>query len=177
MKKRNIILISLVVIFAIYGCLYFYSKYFSGSDVDLNNQESVQRFLKKGNLTSATADETKNEWLFVYEEPGKPALSNRLMFNNKTVCYLTNGIESQCDKIKFRSGDRVEIAGEIKDGKVTVSELAMIKETEYGEEYNPERICIQVITSAKNPSTGEKKEFPTQCDVPVGWEIINESSF
>ena len=32
--------------------------------------------------------------------------------------------------------------------------------------------CIQVITPARNPSTGEVKDFPTPCDVPQGWEII-----
>ncbi len=33
-------------------------------------------------------------------------------------------------------------------------------------------ICAQVITPARNPSTGEIKEFPTPCDVPDGWETI-----
>ncbi len=35
------------------------------------------------------------------------------------------------------------------------------------------RICIQVITPAKNEKTGECKEFPTPCDVPKGWENVN----
>ncbi|MFH1175215.1 MAG: hypothetical protein V1698_00650, partial [bacterium] len=29
--------------------------------------------------------------------------------------------------------------------------------------------CIQVITPAKNPRTGECKNFPTPCDIPAGW--------
>lgn len=33
-------------------------------------------------------------------------------------------------------------------------------------------ICIQVITTARNPDTGEVVEFPTPCDVPEGWEIV-----
>lgn len=32
--------------------------------------------------------------------------------------------------------------------------------------------CIQVITPARNPETGEIQEFPTPCDVPEGWEEI-----
>lgn len=32
--------------------------------------------------------------------------------------------------------------------------------------------CIQVITPARNPKTGEVKNFPTPCDVPEGWEKI-----
>ena len=134
-------------------------------------------FLKKGNLTSLTSDESKNEWLLVYEEPDKPALNNEIVFNNKSICYLANGDQSACSEIKFKSGDRVEIAGELKDGKVTISELVLINATESGEEYNKEKICIQAITSAKNPSTGETKQFSTPCDVPVGWEVVNEASY
>lgn len=32
--------------------------------------------------------------------------------------------------------------------------------------------CIQVITLARNPQTGEVKDFPTPCDVPMGWEVL-----
>lgn len=35
--------------------------------------------------------------------------------------------------------------------------------------------CIQVITSAKNSTTGEIKEYSTPCDVPAGWEIVDNS--
>lgn len=35
-------------------------------------------------------------------------------------------------------------------------------------------VCIQVITKARNPQTGEVKEFPTPCDVPEGWKLIQE---
>jgi hypothetical protein len=35
-----------------------------------------------------------------------------------------------------------------------------------------ERACIQVITPAVNPATGEIREFPTPCDVPDTWERI-----
>jgi len=37
-------------------------------------------------------------------------------------------------------------------------------------------VCIQVITPAKNPTTGECKEFPTPCDVPTGWVKVNSCS-
>ena len=33
-------------------------------------------------------------------------------------------------------------------------------------------VCIQVVTPARNPDTGQIKEFPTPCDVPEGWEVI-----
>lgn len=36
----------------------------------------------------------------------------------------------------------------------------------------PPPICIQVITPAQNPKTGECRNFPTPCDVPAGWKIV-----
>jgi len=33
-------------------------------------------------------------------------------------------------------------------------------------------VCIQVVTKAYNPQTGEIKDFPTPCDVPLSWEKI-----
>ncbi len=33
-------------------------------------------------------------------------------------------------------------------------------------------VCIQVVTSARNPKTGEIKDFGTPCDVPAGWEVL-----
>lgn len=35
-----------------------------------------------------------------------------------------------------------------------------------------DELCIQVITQARNPVTGEIREFPTPCDVPEGWTRI-----
>ncbi len=35
-------------------------------------------------------------------------------------------------------------------------------------------ICAQVITSAKNPDTGEVVDYATPCDVPEGWEVVRQ---
>ena len=35
-----------------------------------------------------------------------------------------------------------------------------------------DEVCIQVITPARNPQTGEVRDFPTPCDVPEGWELV-----
>lgn len=32
-------------------------------------------------------------------------------------------------------------------------------------------VCIQIIATARNPITGEVKDFPTPCSVPIGWKI------
>ena len=34
-------------------------------------------------------------------------------------------------------------------------------------------MCIQVIAPARNPQTGETRDFPTPCDVPEGWEVVS----
>ena len=36
--------------------------------------------------------------------------------------------------------------------------------------------CAQVITAAKNPATGEVRDFPTPCDVPEGWVKVEAGS-
>ena len=38
------------------------------------------------------------------------------------------------------------------------------------------RFCIQVITPARNPFTGEEKEFSDPCHVPYGWQVKNSFS-
>lgn len=43
-------------------------------------------------------------------------------------------------------------------------------------ENNDGTMCIQVIAYAKDPQTGECKEFPTPCAVPEGWEICENLS-
>lgn len=52
------------------------------------------------------------------------------------------------------------------DSKPKPSPTPIISQTQ-----KPE-VCIQIIAPAKNPKTGECKEFPTPCDVPEGWEKV-----
>ena len=33
-------------------------------------------------------------------------------------------------------------------------------------------LCAQVVTEAKNPTTGKTEEFGSPCSVPFGWEIL-----
>jgi hypothetical protein len=40
------------------------------------------------------------------------------------------------------------------------------------EDTNDTEFCAQVITPARNPKTGDIKEYPTPCDVPEGWVVI-----
>ena len=59
---------------------------------------------------------------------------------------------------------------------VAVSGLAYInyfpqKAAEVPIQENEEQ-CAQVVTPARNPETGDIREFPTPCDVPDSWELI-----
>lgn len=38
---------------------------------------------------------------------------------------------------------------------------------------NNNRVCIQVITRARDPKTGQERDFPTPCDVPKGWQVVS----
>lgn len=40
-------------------------------------------------------------------------------------------------------------------------------------EANNGQVCVQVITAARNPISGEVSYFPTPCDVPDGWTLVN----
>lgn len=42
-----------------------------------------------------------------------------------------------------------------------------------GEQETGGKMCIQVITPAKNDATGECRDFPTPCDVPAGWTKVD----
>lgn len=183
MTRKTIILIVIAAVLVIAGGWYLYSEYFTGSKVPasenedsdqiIENNKPVNNFSKVGNLTSATADETQNQWLLVYEESNKPALNSKLVFNDKSVCDYGSG-DVPCSGVKLNDGDMVKVEGNLKDGKVIVFRMELIPVHDEGD---AARVCIQVITSAKNPATGEIKDFPTPCDVPDGWVPVNESSY
>ena len=43
----------------------------------------------------------------------------------------------------------------------------------YAEEFVGVEDCPQVVTPAINPATGECVEYPTPCDVPQGWDVVD----
>jgi len=40
------------------------------------------------------------------------------------------------------------------------------------EESTGNELCAQVLTDARNSETGEIETFPTPCDVPEGWDVL-----
>lgn len=69
-----------------------------------------------------------------------------------------------------------ELSDKIEEYKKNIEEKKLALQVEPGAILPPaseqERVCIQVITPAKNPTTGECREFPTPCDVPSGWTKV-----
>jgi hypothetical protein len=56
----------------------------------------------------------------------------------------------------------VTVEGTLKVNTILVEKVYLARST-----------CIQVITPAKNPLTGECREFPTPCNVPPGWQKVD----
>ena len=69
-----------------------------------------------------------------------------------------------------------ELSDKIEEYKKNIEEKKLALQSQPGAILPPaseqERVCIQVITPAKNPTTGECREFPTPCDVPSGWTKV-----
>lgn len=84
--------------------------------IDIAVAPSGTDFDKTGNLTKP---EGKTDWVFVYEETGKPALSKDLMITEDSVCISGQDIV-YCNSSTLNSGDRVSIQGKIVNGKVQV---------------------------------------------------------
>ena len=65
--------------------------------------------------------------------------------------------EKIMDEIKRGAAIREQIQEKLED------------KTKIPENKKEQTVCIQVITPARNPATGEVREFPTSCDMPSGW--------
>ncbi|MBX4191820.1 MAG: hypothetical protein KW804_03405, partial [Candidatus Doudnabacteria bacterium] len=96
--------------------------------------------------------------------------------NRSTYSFTTN---YQDYKIVFANGYVFMLQGAENAGfqnatqdvrKIYESILSSFKFTT-----NPTGSCIQVIQTAKNPKTGEVRDFPTPCDVPEGWVKVSRS--
>ncbi len=80
---------------------------------------------------------------------------------------VMNRLEENKEKIQERLEKNLE--------EIKVRRLEKIQEQikEQAQEREQEKVCAQVITPARNATTGECKNFPTPCDVPAGWGKVN----
>ena len=107
--------------------------------------------------------------------------ANRLLAKNgSTVGYsLLVAEASESKEIILGQSDTAkakELSAKIEEYKKNIEEKKQALQAQPQSILPPaseqKRVCIQVITPAKNPTTGECREFPTPCDVPAGWTKV-----
>lgn len=74
-------------------------------------------FTRNGTLINKEGD-----WIFLYDEPGKLALTLKLEFTNISTCDFGEG-KKRCDERQLEEGTRVKINGYEKNNELTVIEL------------------------------------------------------
>jgi len=89
-------------------------------NINLINAENLIE--KTGNLTKQNGN-----WVLVYEEPGKPALTLKLEFNANSLCE--KGAQKDiCVLENFKIGSRVRISGVINGNNLNVHTLNILEE-------------------------------------------------
>ncbi len=77
-------------------------------------------FSEQGNLVKP-----QDDWVLVYEEPGQPALTVVLEFDEESRCDLGDGFE-ECDWEQFENGMRVEVTGWKDNDALKVDDLEIL---------------------------------------------------
>jgi len=95
----------------------------------------------------------------------------RVIENSKRI---RQGLPPLKIKAKIRERDESRTESELEEeseetGKTEERGDIKIEMKEHNPKAKQPEACIQVITPAKNPQTGECREFSTSCNVPAGW--------
>lgn len=131
-------------------------------EAKINEVEIVYRGECKTNIVCAQEDEkvNRNPLLGVVERRCCEGLEEARIDRSYSICKKP-GASFECKEDincpLSRCLTITDTASKCVEGKCVVPRC------------NEPTICIQVITPAKNLSTGECKTFPTPCDVPSGW--------
>ncbi|MFA5714439.1 MAG: hypothetical protein WC998_01695 [Candidatus Paceibacterota bacterium] len=104
-----------VIVFIIIG-FFTYQQFFSNAGAEGNIN-----FSRAGNLLINNPGLEENTWYLLYENPGSPANSVKLSFNDKSVC---KNQDNSC--LDLVAGDRASIKGIETNGKVLVRELEIL---------------------------------------------------
>jgi hypothetical protein len=81
-------------------------------------------FTETGNILNwdSQTESYTEDWTLLYEKPGNPAISVKLLFNEASLCNLGEG-EKVCDKSELSNGDRAKVEGSRSNNKVVVIKL------------------------------------------------------
>jgi len=134
MLKENGLLIFLIVLILGLGlAMRFFSNQGSSLPVpelnevtvtpiqtDSDNPDVFADFEKQGNIVNQNG-----QWIFVYEEPGAPALTVVLNFTDESICEF-NGQEGECNSDNLSNGMRAKVEGRKVDDQLTVTNLTEI---------------------------------------------------
>jgi len=135
MKKFLIILIIGIGLgLLVYGVKNFSSSSTSPVKSDLFKKPSIiipeqkPDFIREGSLRPKQEND-EEQWMFLYDEPGRLALNVVLDFNNRSKCDYGQG-EQICNTKKFEPGQRAHMEG-LKNGDlVKVITLKFMEELE-----------------------------------------------
>jgi hypothetical protein len=136
-KKVFIPIVVLIILIIVVGAGYGVYKYFGPKTIFLPTGLSVKKesesvpkepatinFSQSGNVLNwdSRTESYTEDWTLLYEEPGNPALSVKLVFDENSRCDVGEG-EEVYDRSKLNNGDRAKIEGNKSDGEVTVVTL------------------------------------------------------
>jgi hypothetical protein len=135
MLKENGLLIFLIVLILGLGlAMKFFSNQGGGlpvpelgeatvtpAETDLDNPDVFADFEDRGNIINQNG-----QWIFVYEEPGAPALTVVLNFTDNSLCQF-NSEASKCNLDELSNGMRIQVEGRKVDDQLTVTSLTEIE--------------------------------------------------
>ena len=148
-----------------------------------NLLRQIQQLQEQINTRRNQQIQTQNQWCYNFNRNLKIEMVGNDIANLHIALEKEGFVISETEKKQKRfgettasaiSGFQVKYKEEILNplglnyptGYVGVSTRKKLNSL-YGCDKKP--ICLQVITSARNPKTGECKEFNTPCDVPTDW--------
>jgi hypothetical protein len=126
MKSKNIAVISLVSVLAISGLLWWSSR-MDWWTKTIPNNNTPDNFEDIGHISQSDPKQTPVVWIFTYQETANPALSKELILTAKTQC--SDGVVAiNCSDLDWVQGHRVVVIGVLKNDKITVSKLSLVKD-------------------------------------------------
>jgi len=85
-------------------------------------QTPAEAFDRTGNLVRNNPGLEAGMWYLIYEAPGLPALTQRLIFTTSSTC-VQEGVESLCNMDAISQGQRARVFGEMRGESVIVTRL------------------------------------------------------
>ncbi|MEK7653213.1 MAG: hypothetical protein AAB358_01925 [Patescibacteria group bacterium] len=162
--KKSLLALAVVAAFVLAGCSLIPTgnqNQPSNENQNANtNQESAPavNFTKTGNISN-WANKT-----FLYEEPGKPAVSATLSFGDYSQCDNNAQGFTPCNVAEFKDGDRVLVEGNLADGVVKVVRITFVKDT-----------------GATDPTAGwstySNSQYGFEFKYPKGYIVFNNSLY